>query len=187
VTVAANPGHDRRAPVTLMAQTAATSKVTSGMASDAKTSKTTRADVRTTYLVKQLERAIHMRMDSMTRQFGLTPLQYTALTVLQRHPGMSSAQLARRSFVTAQAGNEMISVLTRKAFITRAPSEANRRILAVSLTAKGEEVLASCDERMDKLEVQMLGPLDGREACGQLRDCLASCVLALKNQRPPGE
>jgi DNA-binding MarR family transcriptional regulator len=155
------------------------------MASDAKPPGPPSPGVRTTYLIKQLERAILMNMAAMTREFGMTALQYTALTVLQRHPGMSSAQLARRSFVTAQAGNEMITVLTRKEFITRAPSEANRRILQVSLTAKGEKVLASCDAQMDKLETRMLSTLGDKRAVGQLREALASCVLALKPEPGP--
>ena len=41
-----------------------------------------------TYLVKQLELAIRADMDVMAREYGLTALQYTALTVLKRHPGL---------------------------------------------------------------------------------------------------
>ena len=69
---------------------------------------------RLSYLVKQVELAIRADMDAHAREHGLTALQYTALTVLQRQPGMSGAQLSRRSFVSPQAGSEMVAHLERK-------------------------------------------------------------------------
>ena len=55
------------------------------------------------YLLKRVELAVRARLDEIVRPAGLTAAQYTALTVLERHDDMSSAQLARHSFVTAQA------------------------------------------------------------------------------------
>lgn len=133
---------------------------------------------RTAYLVKQLEQAIRAELDAKTRELGLTALQYTALTVLKRHPGMSGAQLARRSFVSAQAGSEMIANLERKGLITREPDPANRRILRITLTPEGDAVVGACESWMDRLENQMLSGLDApqREA---LRTALDACVRAL--------
>jgi DNA-binding MarR family transcriptional regulator len=133
---------------------------------------------RITYLVKQLELAIRADMDVMAREYGLTALQYTALTVLRRHPGMSGAQLARRSFVSAQAGSEMIAVLVRKRLITREPDPTNRRILRIRLTAEGEQTVDSCEAWMDRLEKQMLSGLSGTEAQA-LRSALDTCIQAL--------
>ncbi len=83
---------------------------------------------RTTYLVKQLELAIRAGMDAIASEFGVTSLQYTALSVLARHPGLSAAQMAHRSFVSPQAGNEMVKILERKGLITRVPDAYNRHI-----------------------------------------------------------
>lgn len=63
------------------------------------------------YLVKQIELAVRSRLDDLVRPAGLTALQYTALTVLERNTDLSSAQLARRSFVTSQAMADMITAL----------------------------------------------------------------------------
>ena len=54
------------------------------------------------YVIKQVELALRARLDEVLRPAELTVLQYTALTVLERHPNLTSAQLARNSFVTAQ-------------------------------------------------------------------------------------
>ncbi len=134
---------------------------------------------RITYLVKQLELAIRADVDSMARDHGLTAPQYTALTVLQMNPGMSGAQLSRRSFVTAQAGSEMIANLERKGLIRRAPDAANRRILRISLTEAGERVVQACEGSMDSVEKRMLSGLPPGTAA-ELKGVLAACVRNLK-------
>ena len=136
------------------------------------------APPRVTYLVKRLELAIRSEMDAIVGDFGVTALQYTALSVLDRHPGMSGAQLARRSFVSPQAGSEMVGVLERKGLISRSPHEANRRVLRIGLTPAGRELLAACDEAIDDLERRMLDGLAESRVHG-LRTDLASCVDAL--------
>ena len=113
-------------------------------------------DVRLIYLVKQVEMASRAQLDAICRGFGITVPQYTALSVLARHPGMSSAHLARRSFVTPLAANEMVAALERKELIERCEDSVNRRILRISLTNEGAAVLATCDTEVDCLEERML-------------------------------
>ncbi len=115
-----------------------------------------RPEPRLAYMVKQVELAIRADMDAHAREHGLTALQYTALTVLQRQPGMSGAQLSRRSFVSPQAGSEMVAHLERKGLIERRPDPDNRRVLRISLTAEGERTVRQCDSWMDRIEARML-------------------------------
>jgi DNA-binding MarR family transcriptional regulator len=133
---------------------------------------------RLTYLVKQAELAIRAQLDRIVGTHGLTTLQYTALSVLERNPGISSAQLSRRSFVTAQAGNEMVAILERKGLIERQPSPANLRIRLVSLTKAGAALLEACDGEVDELETRMLRGLDASKR-RQLRSGLESCTANL--------
>jgi DNA-binding MarR family transcriptional regulator len=133
--------------------------------------------------VKHLELAIRSGIDDLVGEFGVTALQYTALSVLARHPGMSSAELSRRSFVSPQAGNEMIGLLERKDLLERAPDPANRRILRISLTGPGRELLSKCDERVDGLEERMLGPLTTARR-RELRAALDVCVHAINSPSP---
>jgi DNA-binding MarR family transcriptional regulator len=136
---------------------------------------------RLSYLVKQLELAIRAEMDAHARAAGLTALQYTALTVLQRQPGMSGAQLSRRSFVSPQAGSEMLGHLERKGLIARAPDPDNRRVLRVRLTEEGERTVDDCDRWMDGIEARMLAGIPAAERRA-LRATLAACEHSL---RPP--
>src|SRR5579875_3804759 len=126
------------------------------------------------YLVKQVELAIRSHLDDLLRPAGLTALQYTALTVLERHPGVSSAQLARNSFVTAQSMAEMITALEGRGLIERHRDPADRRRLVVSLTAGGRDLLCRYRGRVNALEERMLAGLT-KPQVSSLRRSLHAC------------
>jgi DNA-binding MarR family transcriptional regulator len=118
---------------------------------------------RVSYLVKELERALRARIDEILQPIPMTAVQYTALSVLSLHAGMSSAQLARRSFVSPQAANEMVSALERVGLIRRQGDSEGGRALSIFLTALGERTLARCDEQVDALESVFLRDFTSRE------------------------
>ena len=126
------------------------------------------------YLVKQVELAVRSHLDNLLRPVGLTALQYTALTVLERHPDLSSAQLARSSFVTAQSMADMITALEGRGLIERHRDQADRRRLVVALTTAGRELLGIYREQVAALEARMLAGLGGEEI-SRLRHCLHVC------------
>ncbi|MFR9728868.1 MarR family winged helix-turn-helix transcriptional regulator [Saccharopolyspora sp. MS10] len=113
----------------------------------------------TLYLVKRLELVIRALLDDVLRPLGLTTLQYTALTVLQNKGALSSAQLARRSFLRPQTMHEMVLTLEKRGLIERGPDEGNRRVLLASLTADGRRLLAECAPAVQELEDELLADL----------------------------
>jgi DNA-binding MarR family transcriptional regulator len=126
------------------------------------------------YIIKQVELAVRSRLDDMLRPAGLTALQYTALTVLERHRDLSSAQLARNSFVTAQSMADMISALEARGLIERHRDRADRRRLVVALTTAGQDLLGRYRDQVTALEAQMLAGLSRTEVSG-LRRSLHAC------------
>jgi DNA-binding MarR family transcriptional regulator len=126
------------------------------------------------YLIKQVELAIRSHLDDLLQPAGLTALQYTALTALERHPGLSSAQLARDSFVTAQSMADMISALEGRGLIERYRDRTDRRRLVVALTAAGQDLLDSYRDQVSTLEEQMLAGLTKAQVSG-LRRSLRAC------------
>jgi DNA-binding MarR family transcriptional regulator len=130
------------------------------------------------YLIKQLELAVRSHLDETVRDAGLTALQYTALTVLERHPELTSAQLARNSFVRAQTMAQMITVLDGRGLITRERDPNSHRQYLLSLTAEGHRVLGRLREPVRGIETAMVAGLADAEI-RQLRDALYSCRLAL--------
>jgi DNA-binding MarR family transcriptional regulator len=135
------------------------------------------------YLVKQVELAVRSHLDDLFRPAGLTALQYTALSVLERHPDLSSAQLARNSFVTAQSMADMITILQGRGLIERHRDQSDRRRLVVALTADGRALLDRYRDQVTALEAQMLAGLTSREV-SSLRRVLHACRANLAGQPP---
>ena len=133
---------------------------------------------RLTYLVKRLEMAERARMDEVLRPLGVTLHQYTALSILERREGLSSAQLARRTYVTPQAMHQLVASMERDRLIERRPDGENRRILRAWLTPHGAEVLQACHDVVDGLEERMLSALSPEEAAVFER-ALEACLTAL--------
>ena len=138
---------------------------------------------RLTYLVKRLEMAERARMEEVLRPLGVTLHQYTALSILERREGLSSAQLARRHVVTPQAMHQLIASMERDRLIERRPDEANRRILRAWLTDYGAGVLRSCHRVVDVVEERMLSALTEEEAV-MFGRALERCLAALAERAP---
>ncbi len=136
-------------------------------------------DPRISYAVARLERAVRFGIADRVRPYGLTTLQYTTLSVLNRHGApLSNAQLARRAYMTPQAMSEVIDALETKGLIRRNPHPSHGRLLPATLTAKGRRVLADCDRVVDQMEDAMLADLTARERAA-FREALKSSVRAL--------
>lgn len=130
------------------------------------------------YLIKQVELAIRARLESVTREVGLTVTQYTALTVLERRPGLTSAELAKNSFVRAQSMSAVTTELTEAGLVSRTqdPSHQQRQLLTV--TVAGHELLEHVRPTVDWIEQQMVSALP-QDDIGQFRQALQFCRFAL--------
>jgi DNA-binding MarR family transcriptional regulator len=135
------------------------------------------------YLTKQLERSVRARLEEVVSAEGLTSLQYTALTVLERSPGLTATKLARNSFVRAQTMAQMINSLERRELIERSRDTANKRQYLISLTKKGADTLNRLREPVNRVEDAMLTGLRPDEV-EALRRTLRHCRRALAGGHP---
>jgi DNA-binding MarR family transcriptional regulator len=138
---------------------------------------------RIAYLIKRVERALRLRMDEALKPHGMTTPEYTALSVLRGRDGLSSAQLARRTLVTAQAMNLVVIQLERRGFISRRVDPARARVQRISLTREGTHKLDACDQATLAIEEQLLARLTRGEVY-EFRSCLDRCIEALDASRP---
>jgi DNA-binding MarR family transcriptional regulator len=118
---------------------------------------------RTFYLVKRLETEAAHALDMALSDYDITSGQYLILSLVSREGGRSSAELARRAFVTPQSMNEVIAALETKGYIRRTENPDNRRILQVGLTREGRRLLAACDKTVDRAEAAFLSVLPPRK------------------------
>ncbi len=115
-------------------------------------------------MIKQLERASYQLLDDALRRHGLTPSQYMVLSLSHGGgTGRSSAELARRARMSAQAMNELIAALEAKGLIQRAEDPDHRRILRVRLTRPGVSLLRLCEAEVDAIEAEFFAALSPGE------------------------
>ncbi|HUZ22472.1 MAG TPA: MarR family winged helix-turn-helix transcriptional regulator [Streptosporangiaceae bacterium] len=142
-----------------------------------------RAEPTMLYLMKQVELAVRSHLDELLKPAEITALQYTALTVLERHPDLTSAQLARNSFVTTQTMADMVTALEARCLIGRRRDPLDRRRLVLGLTVDGSALIRRYRGKVRALERQMLSGLTGRQA-EELRGYLYACRVALSDGPP---
>jgi DNA-binding MarR family transcriptional regulator len=130
------------------------------------------------YVVGRLDRALRKEIGALVAPHGLTVAKYTALSIMRDRPGLSNAQLARRSYVTPQSMNEVLAALEADGLIVRSPAAGRGRVVEVALSDRGHAVLAACDRAITHMENAMLADLDeaGRV---QLVEALVNCVYRL--------
>jgi DNA-binding MarR family transcriptional regulator len=135
------------------------------------------------YLIKQVELAIRARLDVVVRGEALTVVQYTALTVLERHPDLTSAQLAKNSFVRAQTMAQITTELIDRGLVSRRVDPTNKRRHLLSVTPGGQLILNRLLPEIGNIEREMVNELPSNDV-RQLREALHSCRIALGGGRP---
>lgn len=131
-------------------------------------------------LVYQFVRAEHelrVVLDNALRDFGVTLTQWTVLTLLLHEPGLSAADLARRSFISQQGVAGILARLERAGLVARTPHPTHGRIVAVTITSAGRALVTYGDEQVAALEARLHDAL-GAQGQAALTDALARCRTA---------
>ncbi|WP_431246469.1 MarR family winged helix-turn-helix transcriptional regulator [Leifsonia xyli] len=136
------------------------------------------------YLVKQVELGVRAHLEAVVGDEGITALQYTALTVLERHPGMSAADLARFSFVRPQTMAQMITVLEERELLVKERSSDDKRRFGMYLTAAGRNTLERLRLPVARLEERMTSDLDSAQQ-NDLLHALAAVRARLEAEGAP--
>jgi DNA-binding MarR family transcriptional regulator len=130
------------------------------------------------YLIKQVELAIRAQIDEVVGVHGLTALQYTSLTVLARHPGITSTQLARNSFVRIQTMAQHLASLEERNLIRRVRDPQMKRQVLVFLSEQGAKILGELADPIAEIERRALDHLSAADA-KRLREQLSTIRIAL--------
>lgn len=105
-----------------------------------------------TYVIKQLELALRPLIEEACAAAGMTTAQYTALTVLERRPGITSSELARRSFVRAQTMAQTMDPMLDAGLVRRERDPLHARRLLLYLTDEGAAAIARAAPHVGALE-----------------------------------
>jgi DNA-binding MarR family transcriptional regulator len=129
-------------------------------------------------LVKRAQLAFRGALDDALRAHGISASQYGVLRRLADDPGLSNAELARATFVSAQAMQEQLAALEAAGLVARTDDPDHGRIRRTRLTPLGGRAAAECRAIADQVEARMLSGLDASERA-TLADLLLRCADAL--------
>lgn len=143
------------------------------------------------YVIKQIELVLRPQFIALCRSVGMTAPQYTALTVLLRRPGITSSELARRSFVRAQTMAMTLEPMLEAGHVRREPDPANGRRMRLFLTESGRTTIRTLSGALSELEDTLVEGFSDRER-EQFAEFLRRANLNLANaarhaqERPAG-
>ncbi|MFI9310948.1 MarR family winged helix-turn-helix transcriptional regulator [Streptomyces triculaminicus] len=107
------------------------------------------------YRLKRTAAALRGAMDKALREHGLTVPQYACLELLDQHPGLSNAELARGTFVTRQSMNTVLRGLQDAGLITRPATTDHGRALPAHLTDQGHHRLTAARSAVYAIDQRM--------------------------------
>ncbi len=116
------------------------------------------------------------------RVFGITPLQYTVLRVIEAQPGIDQISVASHAILDTSTVKDILSRLEAKGLIERKTGERDRRTRSVSLTRAGGELLAAVEPEVRRTQTELLAPLSRQNQATLLR--LLRTLLAAHEEPP---
>lgn len=133
-------------------------------------------------LIRDVYAAIQAALEEDIRPLGVTPAQYGVLRRIEESPGSSSAQLARRVYVSPQSMHEIVKQLEHNGWVHRTPHPELGRVLQNHPTPAGQTLLDHCNERAFALNDQVTADLATVER-SQFAALLQRAMANLERQR----
>ena len=124
------------------------------------------------YLLRQASAAVRLKLDRAFTEFGITPPQFSALTMIAAYPPLSGADLARLTLLTPQTVNVIVRNLVKRGAVRTEPDPVHGRILRLQITPNGRRLLGKCKSAATLVEVQLTAGLP-RAAENTIRTWLA--------------
>ena len=97
--------------------------------------------------------------------------EYVCLRILSNQPGLTSAELARGTNVSAQAANQVLRALEERGALSRPAVTPSGRAMPAQLTRRGKALLKRADVAVHRAEQRILTRLTDEQQ-NQLKQLL---------------
>jgi DNA-binding MarR family transcriptional regulator len=115
------------------------------------------------FLLSRVGTAVQSEFKEVLSRWGLKPLHFLVLSVLQRDGGASQQKLCNRLAIDSGNMVQLLDHLERLALARRARDPADRRRHIVTITATGDETLTAIRAAVEELHAEFFSPLDRAE------------------------
>lgn len=116
------------------------------------------------YLLRQAAAVHRLRMERALSDLGVTPAQFSVLTMLAAYPGQSNADIARLALLTPPTVTVIVKNLEVMRAISKRDHAVHGRIQHIDLTKEGITLLAKCRQRVQLLESNLEAELSTNES-----------------------
>jgi DNA-binding MarR family transcriptional regulator len=123
------------------------------------------------FLLYRVVAALRPQVAAELKPLGLGLPEFVCMRILAKHPGLTSAELARGSNVSAQAMNQVLHALEDRGALTRPASTPAGRAMPARLTRRGKALLKRADAAVQVADRQILTNLTADEQ-NQLKQLL---------------
>lgn len=117
----------------------------------------------TGYLAWQFSQIIAGRLERALRAVDLTLAQHNALQHIVLTPGVSAADIARRSGITAQSMGAAVNQLVERGLLRREPHPTSRRSMRLFATDEGHTAAARAASIASRIQSETTSPLSPDE------------------------
>lgn len=121
------------------------------------------------YFIRRLQQVAVAAFVAETQEWGITPVQFGALTTVARNPDIDQRTLAGLiRFDTSTIGS-VLDRLEKRGLLTRGSCAADRRVRLLRVTAQGQALLAAVEPAVRRAQERILAPLPERDRARFLR------------------
>ena len=131
------------------------------------------------YLLKEASSALRAAMEDVLRPLGMTVTHYSCLELLAQRPGLSSAELARATFVTRQSMHVLLQRLEAEGQVARAAEARAGRSLPTRLTPEGVRARERASVAVRSVEMRMIAGMTAADQAVVFR-ALQGAVRSLR-------
>ena len=115
------------------------------------------------HLIRRLQQiAVAIFLEDMG-EFGVTPVQYAVLRSLRGMPGIDQRSLAAKVGLDTSTLGGVVDRLETRGWVSRQPSEADRRVKQLLLTPTGLQLLKDMEPALQKSQQRILAPLSDKK------------------------
>jgi DNA-binding MarR family transcriptional regulator len=115
------------------------------------------------FLLYRVMAALRPQVAAELKPLGLGLPELVCLRILSKHPGLTGAELARGTHVSAQAVNQVLLGLEERGALTREAAAPAGRAMPARLTRRGKALLKRADAAARVADQRLLSRLTAEE------------------------
>jgi DNA-binding MarR family transcriptional regulator len=137
------------------------------------------------HLIRRLQQiSLALFMDE-TKDFEITPVQYSALVAIEINPGLDQTALCNLIAIDRSTVGDVVTRLERKKLIRRTAGEEDRRTKALFITPAGKKMIAEIEPFVEATQTRILEPLTTGERAALMRMLKKLVHLNNEHSRAP--